>query len=89
MVDESKNPSPITSSGTMTSTSRFNMTPRTDKEIVTASIRISQECRPRDSTALHKFRLRATVGIDPPFTFLDLNNTDATLQHAYNVSTRI
>ena len=82
------NPSPTTS-GVTTSTPRFNKSPRTDQEIVAASRRIPQESRPTDPTALNKLRLRATVGIDPPFTFLDLDNTDATLQHTYNVSMRV
>ena len=69
--------------------SRFNTTARTDDEIHSASRRIPQESRPQDPVALGKLRTRATVGIDPQFTFLDLDNTDLTLQHTYNVSMRI
>ena len=68
---------------------RFNITARTDDEIHAASRRIPQESRPKDPVALGKLRTRATVGIDPPFTLLDLDNTDLTLQHTYNVSMRI
>ena len=71
------------------STTRFNTKARTDAEIHAASRRIPQESRPEDPVALGKLRARATVGIDPPFTFLDLDNTDLTLQHTYNVSMRI
>ena len=68
---------------------RFNLTARSDEEIHAASRRIPQENRPEDPVALGKLRARATIGIDPPFTFLDLDNTDLTLQHTYNVSMRI
>ena len=68
---------------------RFNDTARTDEEIHAALRRISQESRPTDPVALGKLRVRATIGIDPPFTFLDLDNSDLTLQHTYNVSMRI
>ena len=68
---------------------RFNITARTDEEIHAASRRIPQENRPTDPVALVKLRTRATVGIDPPFTLLDLDNTDLTLQHTYNVSMRV
>ena len=71
------------------STNRFNLTPRSDEEIYAASRRIPQESRPTDPVALAKLRARATVGIDPPFTFLNLDNADLTLQHTYNVSMRI
>ena len=69
--------------------SRFLVTARTDEEIHAASRRIPQENRPTDPVALAKLRARATIGIDPQFTFLDLDNTDLTLQHTYNVSMRI
>ena len=68
-------------SSAVASAPRFNLTPRTDEEIYAASRRIPQESRPKDPAALAKLRSRATVGIDPPFTFLDLDNTDLTLQH--------
>ena len=69
--------------------SRFMITARSDEEIHAASRRIPQESRPTKPVALAKLRSRATIGIDPPFTFLDLDNTDLTLQHTYNVSMRI
>ena len=68
---------------------RFNITARTDEQIYAASRRIPQETRPTEPVALAKLRARATVGIDPPFTFLDLDNSDLALQHTYNVSMRI
>ena len=79
-----KSPSPSTSLQ-----QRFNTTPRTDAEIFAASRRIPQESRPTDAAALAKLRARATIGIDPQFTLLDLDNVDETLQHTYNVSMRI
>ena len=88
-------PSPGSTTAVSTMTSlpgqkpRFNTTARTDDEIHSASRRIPQESRPQDPVALGKLRTRATVGIDPQFTFLDLDNTDLTLQHTYNVSMRI
>ena len=58
---------------------RFKLIPRTDEEIHAVSRRIPQESRPTEPVALAKLRARATIGIDPPFTFLDLDNTDLTL----------
>ena len=71
------------------SQNRFKTTARTDEEIHSASRRIPQDKRPTDAVALAKLRTRATVGIDPPFTLLDLDNADLTLQHTYNVSMRV
>ena len=82
-------PSPIPTQPNPIPNARFNIIARTDEEIHAASRRIPQESRPTDPVALGKLRARATIGIDPPFTFLDLDNTDLTLQHTYNVSMRI
>ena len=83
-----KTPPPKVSATKMSAT-RFNLTARTDAEIHAASRRIPQDNRPKDPVALAKLRARATIGIDPPFTLLDLDNTDLTLQHTYNVSMRV
>ena len=83
------NPTTSQTSSATISHSRFNITPRSDEEIHAASRRIPQESRPNDPVSLAKLRARATIGIDPPFTLLDLDNTDHTLQHTYNVSMRI
>ena len=82
-------PDQVSSTLSTTQTTLFNLTARTDEEIHAAFRRIPQENRPKDPVALAKLRARATIGIDPPFTFLDLDNTDLTLQHTYNVSMRI